>query len=385
MQPSDFSPATHGRVVKMHTGFWAYVPNPLPPPLESTWQLAGLAAEAHRQVGELAGLARTLPNPHLLIRPFVRREAVLSSRIEGTQASLSDLFFFEAAATPAQATGDVLEVANYVKALEYGLTRLADLPVSLRLLREMHERLMTGVRGRHLAPGEFRRSQNWIGPPGCSLAEATYVPAPADLMDATLADLERYIHARSDLPPLVRLGLIHYQFEAIHPFLDGNGRIGRLLITLLLSVWGLLPQPVLYLSAFFERHRSEYYDRLLAVSRRAEWDVWIEYFLAGVCSQAQDARDRSKRLLDLRETYRDRLQSARASTLLLRLVDELFAAPAVTIPRAAAVLDVTHRAAQLNVDKLVGAGVLHEASGRRRNRIFVAREIVAILEQVSTQ
>ena len=385
MQPSDFSPAVPGRVVKVHTGFWAYVPDPLPPPLDVTWQLAGLAAEAHRQVGELAGLARTLPNPHLLIRPFVRREAVLSSRIEGTQASLSDLFFFEAAPTPAQAAGDVLQVANYVKALEYGLTRLADLPVSLRLLREMHERLMTGVRGRHLAPGEFRRSQNWIGPPGCSLAEATYVPPPADLMDATLADLERYVHARSDLPSLVRLALIHYQFEAIHPFLDGNGRIGRLLITLLLCVWGLLPQPVLYLSAFFERHRSGYYDRLLAVSRRAEWQGWIEYFLAGVCSQAQDARDRSKRLLDLRDTYRDRLQSARASALLLRLVDELFAAPAVTIPRAAAVLDVTPRAAQLNVDKLVGAGVLHEASGRRRNRIFVAREIVTTLEQVSAQ
>jgi Fic family protein len=289
MQPSEFSPAAPGRVVKVHTGFWAYVPNPLPPPLDSTWQLAGLA--------------RTLPNPHLLIRPFVRREAVLSSRIEGTEASLSDLFFFEAASAPAQAAGDVLEVANYVKALEYGLTRLADLPVSPRLLREMHERLMTDVRGRHLAPAEFRRSQNWIGPPGCSLAEATYVPPPPDLMDATLADLERYIHARSDLPPLVRLALIHYQFEAIHPFLDGNGRIGRLLITLLLAVWGLLPQPVLYLSAFFERHRSEYYDRLLAVSRRAEWEVWIEYFLAGVCSQAQDARDRSRRLLDLRETY----------------------------------------------------------------------------------
>ncbi|MCA1852330.1 MAG: Fic family protein, partial [Beggiatoa sp.] len=217
MQPSDFSPEAPGRVIKVHTGFWAYVPNPLPPPLDPTWQLAGLAAEAHRQVGELAGLARTLPNPHLLIRPFVRREAVLSSRIEGTQASLSDLFFFEAAPTPVQAAGDVLEVANYVKALEYGLTRLADLPVSLRLLREMHERLMTGVRGRHLAPGEFRRSQNWIGPPGCSLAEATYVPPPADLMDATLADLERYVHAHSDLPPLVRLALIHYQFEAIHP------------------------------------------------------------------------------------------------------------------------------------------------------------------------
>lgn len=385
MQPSDFSPAAPGRVVKVQTGFWAYVPDPLPPPLDSTWRLAGLAAEAHRQAGELAGLARTLPNTHLLIRPFVRREAVLSSRIEGTQASLSDLFFFEAASAPAPTPGDVLEVANYVKALEYGLTRLADLPVSLRLLREMHERLMTGVRRRHLAPGEFRRSQNWIGTPGCSLPEATYVPPPADLMDATLADLERYIHARSDLPPLVRLALIHYQFEAIHPFLDGNGRIGRLLITLLLCVRGLMPQPVLYLSAFFERHRSEYYDRLLAVSRRAEWQGWIEYFLAWVCSQAHDARDRSKRLLDLRDAYRDRLQSARASALLLRLVDELFAAPAVTIPRAAAVLDVTHRAAQLNVDKLVAAGVLHEASGHRRNRIFVAREIVATLEQVSAQ
>ena len=243
MNPDDFRTSTSGRVIRVGQGqsaYWAFVPNPLPPPLTLDTALIRWLSEADRALGELAGLGRALPNPHLLISPFIRREAVLSSRIEGTQADLADLYAFEAGQLalpgfkPAPSEADVREVANYVRALEYGLERLSTLPVSLRLIREVHARLMEGVRGESATPGEFRRTQNWIGAPGCTLNEATYVPPPVEEMHAALDAFEKYLHTEDELPPLVRLALIHYQFEAIHPFVDGNGRIGRLLLSLLL-------------------------------------------------------------------------------------------------------------------------------------------------------
>lgn len=384
MQPSDFSDSAPGRVIQTPQGYWGFVPDPLPPQLTPTWELASQLSEADRALSELAGVARNLPNPHLLIDPFVRREAVLSSRIEGTQASLSDLFYFEASGAPGLAASDVREVANYVRALEYGLARLKDLPISLRLIREMHERLMEGVRGEHLTPGEFRRSQNWIGRPGCTLTDAIFVLPPAAEMKDALSDLERYLHAPSALPPLVRLALVHYQFEVIHPFLDGNGRIGRLLITLMLCTEGLLPLPLLYLSAYFERHRREYYRLLLAVSQSGSWSDWVIYFLRGVADQSRDAIKRSDRLLNLWQQYRQRLQAARSSLLLLLLVDGLFSHPAITIAQAASRLRVTKRSAQLNIEKLVREGILQEVTGRQRNRIFVATAIVNAVEAEKT-
>ena len=276
MQPADFGPDAAGRVVRAPEGYWAFVPAPLPPALEPSWDLFSRLSDADRALSELAGRAANLPNPHLLIAPFLRREAVLSSRIEGTQASLSDLFFFEAGSPSARSAtrrvpDDVQEVANYVRALEYGLKRTATLPISLRLIREIHGRLMKGVRGNHLMPGEFRRTPNWIGPAGCTLMDATYVPPPVPAMHAALDRFEKYLHQKPTLPPLVRLALVHYQFEAIHPFVDGNGRVGRLLIPLLLCHERLLPQPLLYLSAYFERHRTEYYRHLLTVSQTGSW------------------------------------------------------------------------------------------------------------------
>jgi Fic family protein len=306
----------------------------LPPALEIDWELANTLSEADRSLSELSGVARTLPNPHVLIAPFVRREAVLSSRIEGTQAGFSDLIFFEAAPSAKPPIEDVKEVANYVSALEHGLARLKDLPVSLRLIREMHERLMHGVRGASMTPGEFRRSQNSIGPPGCTLADAAFVPPPVAEMTQALSDFEKYLHEPPVLPPLVRLALIHYQFEAIHPFVDGNGRIGRLLITLLLCVEGLLPQPLLYLSAFFERHRQEYYRLLMAVSQSGSWTPWIAYFLRGIADQSSDAVKRANLLLSLRQRYREKMQSARSSALLLQMVDDLFSTPALDVSSA---------------------------------------------------
>ena len=244
MNPEDFISNSSGHIVRTPQGYWAFVPNPLPPDLEWSPGLIALLSEADRSLGELAGLGRSLLNPHLLVRPFMRREAVLSSRIEGTQASLTDLYTYEAVQMSLfEIAGDVREVQNYVRAMEYGLERLETLPVSLRLIREIHAQLMEGARGEHWNPGEFRHTQNWIGPQNSTLENATFVPPPPDEMLQALTRLESFLHASSDLPPLIRLGLIHYQFEAIHPFLDGNGRVGRLLSSLLLCAWGLLPQP----------------------------------------------------------------------------------------------------------------------------------------------
>lgn len=382
MQPQDFSKRRSGRLLKHERGYWAFVPNLLPPDLSLTWELAGEISAADRGVSELAGIGRTLPNPYLLIRPFMHREAVLSSRIEGTQASLSDLYFFEAASVPPSPQSDVREVANYVRAMEHGLQRLKDLPVSLRLLREVHEKLMEGIAGDHLTPGEFRRSQNWIGPAGCTLNDATFVPPPQEELMSSLGELEKFWHAPSPLPLLVRLAMIHYQFEAIHPFLDGNGRIGRLLLTLLLVSENVLPQPMLYLSAFFERNRDEYYRHLLAVSQDGQWAEWISFFLRGVAEQSRDAVQRSEKLLDLWNRYRKQLQTTRSSASALKLVDDLFRRPYLTVSSAASVLGVTFRAASLNVAKLVRAGILKELPGRKYGRIFRAREILEVLDAI---
>ncbi|HEY3348429.1 MAG TPA: Fic family protein [Thermoanaerobaculia bacterium] len=387
MKASDFSRDSWGRLARIAGGYEAFVPKRLPPPLPSTWALSSGVSRADRALAELAGAGRSLPNPRLLVAPFVHKEAVLSSRIEGTQASLSDLFFFESGPAFARAGGgaaapdDVREVANYVTALEYGLARLGTLPISLRLLRELHERLMDGIGGAGMTPGEFRTRQNWIGPPESRLDDAVFVPPPVREMERCLHELEAFVHASSDLPALVRIALVHYQFEAIHPFIDGNGRIGRLLISLLLSNEGLLVQPLLSLSAFFERRRKDYYRLLLDVSRSGEWTAWVEFFLAGVEEQARDAIRRTGTLLDLRQEYRARFESARSSALLLKLVDGLLEAPVLTIPQAARRLKVTHRAATLNVLKLVEAGVVAEVTGRGRNRIFVARGVLGAIEK----
>ncbi len=383
MQPQEFSERRSGRLLKHERGYWAFVPNLLPPDLSLTWELAGELSAADRGVSELAGIGRTLPNPYLLIRPFMHREAVLSSRIEGTQASLSDLYFFEAASVLPSPQSDVREVRNYVLAMEHGLQRLKDLPVSLRLLREVHEKLMEGIAGDHLTPGEFRRSQNWIGPAGCTLNEATFVPPPHEDLMSSLGELEKFWHAPSPLPLLIRLAMIHYQFEAIHPFLDGNGRIGRLLLTLLLVSENVLPQPMLYLSAFFEKNRDEYYRRLLAVSQDGQWTEWISFFLRGVAEQSRDAVQRSEKLLGVWQRYRQQFQTVRSSASLLKLIDQLFHLPYLTISLAKSILDVTFRSASLNVEKLVAGGILEELPGRKYGRIFRAREILELLDAIN--
>jgi Fic family protein len=378
MNPTDFTAPAAGRIVRTSDGAAAFVPSPLPPDLPLSWEMLDAITRAERAVANLRGVGATLPNPHLLIAPFARREAVLSSRIEGTQASVGDLVAFEAGNTPADAA-DVQEVANYVAALDYGLERLKEFPLSLRFIREVHERLMRGVRGGSSNPGEFRHLQNWIGAPGSRIADAKYVPPPVPDMQQALDSFEKFLHAPSHLPALIRFALIHYHFEAIHPFLDGNGRVGRLLITFLFHTEELLDHPLLYLSGFFEQHRADYYRLLLNVSQHGDWKAWIDYFLRAVTEQANDAVRRASTLLALRQEYRKRTTSARSSALLGAMIDRLFELPAITITAAARELDVTYRAAKMNVEKLVASGILNEpATGR--NRVYMAREIIDLLE-----
>jgi Fic family protein len=314
----------------------------------------------------------------------MNREAVLSSRIEGTETDLTDLYAYNAGQlsllsddrTP-KAYSDAQEVGNYVLALEFGLERVNTLPISLRLIREVHEKLMKGVRGGYSAPGQFRRVQNWIGPPGCSLEEATFVPPAVPVMETALHALEQFIQDDTSLPPLARIAAIHYQFEAIHPFGDGNGRVGRLLVVLLLVHWGILPVPLLYLSAFFERNRQEYYARLLAVSNDGDWHGWLTFFLQGVAEQSRDAITRAARLMDLQAEWRARITQARASALLLRLVDGLFEVPVLTISTAATFLEVTYKSAQQSVQKLVDAEILSQVnSGTSYGKLYIATAIL---------
>ena len=379
----EFFDSPTGQVVRTIGDAWAFVPHSLPPTLTWTSDLISDLSEADRALGELAGLGRTLVNPNLLIRPFMRREAVLSSRIEGTQATLDDLYAYEGEQLPLfEPPPDVEEVHNYVRALEYGLERVQEFPLSLRLIREIHARLMEGVHGQEMTPGEFRRRQNCIGPPGCSLAEATFVPPPVPQMHEALDAFERFLYDDSGLPPLVRLGLIHYQFEAIHPFLDGNGRVGRLLIVLLLCVWELLPEPLLYLSAYFEAHRQTYYDLLLAVSQEGAWESWLCFFLQGVAEQSQDALVRAGRLQELRERYREQFQAERTAARLLQVVDLLFDQPLVTVNQVAEALDVHFPSANQYVQQLEEAGVLREITGQARNRVYRADEVLAAIEEM---
>ena len=395
MNAELFKKSPSGRLLKVGQGeaaYWAFMPHPLPPALPTEKDLLRILSDADRALGELAGLGRAMPNPHLLIGPFMRREAVLSSRIEGTQADITDLYAYEAKQMPltglkaSAPESDVREVLNYVRAMEYGLKRLDTLPVSLRLVRELHERLMEGVRGEQATPGEFRRSQNWIGRSGCTLKNADFVPPPVNEMLESLDSFEKYLHSKNDCPPLVRLAFIHYQFEAIHPFLDGNGRIGRLLISLLLVSWNLLPLPLLYLSAFFEKYRNEYYELLMKVSENGDWHEWITFFLRGVEEQARDAIVRAKRLQDLQIDWKERLSQARASALVLRLADSLFVSPLITIPEAQRILGAKqYHTARKSIEKLISVGIIKQVGGSSYGKTFVAEEVLQIIGEGTEQ
>jgi Fic family protein len=341
-------------------------------------RLALALSRADAALSELSGLGRHLPNPHLLIAPYVHREAVLSSRIEGTQTNLSELFLDEIQpGATEQRPDDVLEVRNYVAAMGQGIQRLKKLRLSLPMVRELHERLMRCVRGEYATPGQFRRSQNWIGRPGSTVHSATYVPPPPERVTPSLRKWERFIGQRDRMPDLLQCALMHEHFEAIHPFLDGNGRIGRLLVPLFLIERGRLSQPLLYLSAYIEANRSEYYQRLQAIRTDGDWDGWLHYFLTGVAVTASEGVQRAGKLMDLREKYRSRLREKPKALL---LIDQLFLNPYLTIARAAGLLKTTIPTARQAMAVLEKLGMLEETTGKKWGRVFLARPILNAID-----
>ena len=364
-----------GRYVRQSGGYKAFIPAPLPPspPVNLTGDLQTLLADANLALGRLDGSIQTLPNPDLFVFMYVRKEAVLSSQIEGTQSSLQDLLAAEAKILdPADARSDVDEVVNYVRAMNFGLARLSELPVSVRLIREIHTKLVAGARGAHRTPGELRRTQNWIGPAGSNLAEASFVPPPPQEVPEQLSGLEHFLHSDHSLPLLISIGLAHSQFETIHPFLDGNGRIGRLLITFLLCEGKVLHKPVLYLSHYFKRHRSDYYARLQAVRDDGDWEGWLAFFLNGVAEVSIEATDTARRILALRENHRATIGDnfGRGAGNALRVLEKLFRKPIISVSDLQTWTGTTYPAANDLVRRLVDHKILREITGRSRNRRF---------------
>ena len=373
-----------GKLVSID-GHQAYNPKPLPPELDLTPELFRALSEAQQELSELAGIGRTIKNPHMLIRPFIRQEAVLSSRIEGTQADLSDVLAFEAGdenyVDEPRRVG-VREVQNYVSATEYGLKKLETDSISIELIKNTHRILLTEVRGEEKNPGEFRDRQNFIAPPGVDNArDARFVPPPASSAHYAMRELEEFIQSGSRYPDLVDIALAHYQIETIHPFLDGNGRIGRLLITLMICERGLLPEPLLYLSGYFNRNREEYFDKLFRVSAKNDWEPWLLFFLRGVQSQAKEAFIRSNELYDLHSQYHTRYQASQSETI-LQVIDFLFSSPVLTVRKATSEIgDKTYQAVNNSVNKLEEDGILREVTGRSQNRLFKATEIINIIHK----
>jgi Fic family protein len=369
-----------GRYISQPQGYKAFVPNPLPPepPVAVDAAVLRLLTEAACSLGRLDGAGAILPNPDFFVSMYVRQEAVLSSQIEGTQSTLEDVLEYEAGARGAESPRDLAEVVNYIKAMNHGLERLQEFPLSLRLIREIHGRLLEGVRGGDRTPGEFRTSQNWIGPAGCTLNSAAYVPPAVHEMRQALDNLEKFLHDDS-LPILVQCGLAHAQFETIHPFLDGNGRVGRLLITFLLCWRGVLHRPLLYLSLYLKAHRQEYYDRLQAVRVDGDWEGWLRFFLAGVAEVADGATRTARAILDLREEHR-RLVAAKArkASSAHTLLDVLFRNPIVTPSTVQRELGCTFKTANTLVNDFVDWGLLRETTGKQRNRRFRYQPYLAL-------
>lgn len=372
-----------GRWERQVAGYRAFIPAPLPPhpPIDLTPALQKLYSDAALALGRLDGSIQTLPNPDLFVFMYVRREAVLSSQIEGTRSSLQDLLAAEAHVYAADK--DVAEVVNYVRAMNHGLARLSELPVSTRLIREIHERLLDGVRGSRLGPGELRRSRNWIGPAGCTLNEASFVPPPAEMVPQALGDLERFLHGGDELPILIKIGIAHAQFETIHPFLDGNGRVGRLLITFLLCESGVLHKPVLYLSHYFKRHRPRYYELLQDIRDNGAWEEWLGFFLRGVADVSAEAATTAARIVTLRETHRNLIGTNLGYAVGNghRLLEHLFERPIVSVNDVIEVTGTSYPSANQLVERLVNLGILAEITGRTRNRRFRYNNYVSLFEE----
>ncbi|MFN0198712.1 MAG: Fic family protein [Planctomycetaceae bacterium] len=363
-----------GTYIKQIEGYRAFVPATLPPvpPIDFDSELIQLLSAADQALGRLDGVGAVLPNPDLFVSMYVRQEAVLSSQIEGTQSTLKDVLEFEVNVNGDIHPRDIEEVVNYVKALNYGLRRLDSLPLSLRLIREIHQQLLTGVRGSERTPGEFRRSQNWIGPPGSTLNAATFVPPPVHEMNSALDNLEKFLHQTESFPSLIHCALVHSQFETIHPFLDGNGRVGRLLITFQLCQRGVLQRPLLYLSHYFKAHRTEYYDRLMAVRLDGNWEAWIKFFLKGIATVSESAISLASSILALRERNKKEINEKMGNRAAgaIQLLDVLFEQPIITTGFVKSKLNYSQTTVNKLIDEMTQMNILNEETGGKRNRRF---------------
>lgn len=372
-----------GKYVHQLTGYDAFIPTDLPPdpPVNMDAEMIRLLSLADRKLGRLDGVTQILPNPDLFVGMYVQKEAVLSSQIEGTQASFVDVLQVDA--DTAAKRQDVEEVVNYVKAMKYGMNRLETLPLSLRLLREIHGILLSGVRGSQRNPGDFRTSQNWIGSSGCSLATASFVPPPVAEMTSALGHLENYMYSESDIPHLIRIALIHAQFETIHPFLDGNGRMGRLLIAFWLYQQQILKYPLLYISYYFKKNRTEYYDRLMNIRTKGDWEGWVKFFLEGVAQVADEATQSASEIMKLKEMIMEKIQketSGKANSVLL--LDLLFRMPIITINVVKDELKVSYPTAKALTEHFREAKIIRCIDDSiLRNKMYIFTEYVAILER----
>jgi len=381
MKPEHFGQTAPGRLVPTIDGAVAFLPDPLPPRESLDLEpMINLLASASQSLGELAGIGGIMTNPYLLIRPLLRQEAVASSRIEGTITSVRQLALFESGMDVVDEAPDAREVHNYVRALEHGIARLRELPVCLRMMNEMHAILLENVadrRGARIRAGEVRSEQNWIGG-STRIRDARYVPPPPQEVMPALDSFEKYMQLpESDLPLLIRLALLHYQFEAIHPYPDGNGRLGRLIIPLILCERKALPLPLLYLSSYFERHRDDYIDLMFDVSAHGLWERWIAFFLRGVEAECRSTVAKIRQLQDMRQDFIRRVQRARSSVLLAQLIDLFFEHPILFVPTIARQLDITYNAAKNNLKRLAEAGIVKEESFKGR-KYWIARDILAV-------
>lgn len=374
-----------GSYVKQPTDYRAFIPANLPPnpAINLDAELIKLLSDADRAMGRLDGVATVLPNPDLFVAMFVRQEAVLSSQIEGTQSTLQDILAYEADAEQTTQPGDVEEVVNYVAAMNHGLRRLPDLPLSLRLMKEIHEKLLHGVRGSEWSPGDFRKSQNWIGPQGCTLATADFVPPPPHEMMQALDNLEHFIHDRESLPVLIQCGLIHAQFETIHPFLDGNGRVGRLMITFLLCEREILQRPLLYLSYYLKARKAEYYDRLMAIRVSGDWEGWLKFFLRGVYEVSISATNVARQIMEMREQHRQLISTKITSAANAhKLLDHMFEKPTFSINQAKEAMGCAFATASSVVERLEKMGLLREITGQERNRLYQYQPYVSVFQKL---
>ena len=379
-----------GSFITQLKGYKAFQPTPLPPapPLAQDEELTTLLVQATHTIGHLSGLSTIIPDPDLFVYLYVRKEALLSSQIEGTQCSLEDILNPDAEPiepfSDDTSPKDIEEVSNYVKGMNDGLARLNDLPVSTRLIKEIHATLMKGVRGAGKTPGEFRRSQNWIGRPGATLTTAEFVPPPPEDVDRLMSELEKFVHATDKIPPLIKVALIHAQFETIHPFLDGNGRLGRLLITFLLVHWKVLEKPLLYISYYFKAHRTEYYARLMDIRTQGDWEAWIKFFLRAVQESAEMGAESATEIHKLMTTDRAHLQSEDVTPATLLMYDHFCREPILTNPILVTRLKSSKPTVQRALDHLLRLGIIAEVSGKKRRRRYAYQAYLSILTRDTT-